>query len=615
GFYLSVGLFVSGLTSDQIVAFILATVVCFLFFMTGIPFITAQLDGWSGFFALGTKLQNFVGVTQHFEGLQRGVIDIKNLVYFIGMSILFLLLNSWFTDIRLRKGGKFKASVYGVVIFCAVVFLNVVASRIEGGRFDLTEDKLFTVSKAAKNVLSSLKAPVKIKFYITPAEKMPSEMKNLERDIRDKLEEFKLAAKGKLHFEIFNPTGEGALAEKIQKLDIQPIQVQSIDKDEIGVKLIYSALSISYLDKKEEVIPAVHPRNIQNLEYELISRVYKISAERKPKLAVYAPREVFPPEIVQFYLRTGRPIPEPKDLFSSINEIFSTENYTVETIDLTKESQIPEGTDTLLVLRPKDLNDRQRYELGEYLRKGGNLILGIQTFEYDYNPQGRNGTQVFGKKVNPNINPLLSNFGITVDDRILMDSNHEVLMIPTNQKFLGFNTVMNVPVKLPMQIAISAENMNKEVSISNRLSAFLYLWGTAITYDAEALKKNGITAKVLATSGSDSWRTDFKDGLLPLTALSPPPEGFEGKLPVAVLFEGAFPNLYEGKEIPEWPKPKEETDGDAKQESVPEKADEKAGAPGKMILVGSGKMFDDNLIGAAQNGMLLINSVDALSLG
>ena len=92
-FFLSVGMFVSGLCRDQIVAFIIGLVACFAFFMVGTEPIAGLIDGWAS--GVGTFLKNHVGMTTHFAGIERGVIDLRDVVYFVSMTTLFLVLNTF----------------------------------------------------------------------------------------------------------------------------------------------------------------------------------------------------------------------------------------------------------------------------------------------------------------------------------------------------------------------------------------------------------------------------------------------------------------------------------------------------------------------------------------
>ena len=91
GLFLAIGIFVSGLFKDQIAAFLVAMLICLALVLIGT--FAVEIDGWiSGF---GSFLGNTLGVTQQFSELQRGVVDVRNVVYFVSMTGLFLVLNAW----------------------------------------------------------------------------------------------------------------------------------------------------------------------------------------------------------------------------------------------------------------------------------------------------------------------------------------------------------------------------------------------------------------------------------------------------------------------------------------------------------------------------------------
>jgi ABC-type transport system involved in multi-copper enzyme maturation permease subunit len=98
GLYLAIGICVSGFFRDQIAAFILTLLACFFFFLAGTPFIAALLDGWVPGF--GSFLQEGFGLTSHFEGIQRGVIGLNNVIYFVAFSAVFLVLNTLSLETR-----------------------------------------------------------------------------------------------------------------------------------------------------------------------------------------------------------------------------------------------------------------------------------------------------------------------------------------------------------------------------------------------------------------------------------------------------------------------------------------------------------------------------------
>ncbi|MBK7711621.1 MAG: gliding motility-associated ABC transporter permease subunit GldF [Bacteroidales bacterium] len=81
--YASAGIFASSVTDNQVVAFILAVLICFFLFMGFESF--AYLPGLK-------KLDEFVirlGINEHYKSLSRGVVDIRDAVYFIAVALIF----------------------------------------------------------------------------------------------------------------------------------------------------------------------------------------------------------------------------------------------------------------------------------------------------------------------------------------------------------------------------------------------------------------------------------------------------------------------------------------------------------------------------------------------
>jgi ABC-2 type transport system permease protein len=85
--YLAIGLWVSSLTENQIVAFILGVVFTFILFIIGHPFVTKALPS-----AL-VPLFTYIGLNSHFESMGRGVIDSRDIIYYLSVIGFFLFLN------------------------------------------------------------------------------------------------------------------------------------------------------------------------------------------------------------------------------------------------------------------------------------------------------------------------------------------------------------------------------------------------------------------------------------------------------------------------------------------------------------------------------------------
>ncbi len=93
GMYLSIGTLISSLTENQIVAFVLSAVICFVFFI-GFDFIAEAVPMLS-------VLSN-IGINEHYSSISRGVIDTRDIIYFISFIVLFL----YFTTLSIAKKRK-----------------------------------------------------------------------------------------------------------------------------------------------------------------------------------------------------------------------------------------------------------------------------------------------------------------------------------------------------------------------------------------------------------------------------------------------------------------------------------------------------------------------------
>jgi len=88
GAYISIGLLISSLTKNQIIAFILGVVVSFSFFIVGADFV---LSGTPLFLVPILKV---LGMGNHFYNIARGVIDSQDVIYYLSFIFLFLYLNA-----------------------------------------------------------------------------------------------------------------------------------------------------------------------------------------------------------------------------------------------------------------------------------------------------------------------------------------------------------------------------------------------------------------------------------------------------------------------------------------------------------------------------------------
>lgn len=632
-FFLAIGIFFSALCKDQIVAFVVTLLACFAIFLVGTDFVAAQMDSW--FDGLGTLLRDAVGLSEHYEAFLRGVIELTDILYFLVWIVLMLILNMMFIEGRSRAGMRvtFSAAV-AICVGIGLAFNWLIAGQ-SIARADVTEDKIYTVSPATGRILTNLEAPVRLTLYITPKSEMPTALTSLEQDVLDKLEEMRLAGDGKLKYNVVNlraanvlgkaddpfaekddnePEDEAkAIEERMLDKGLAPFQVQAMDADQVTNKLIYSSIGVAYRAEKEEFIPQILPQNLDQLEYRLVNVIYKIARPEPAVVALVAPKDTVPPEMRQMYMQMGQPVPESMDPYADLEEWLRAEKYDVKRVALTKEDPLPDEYDTLVVLNPREFNERQWWEVNRALVSGKDVFLAVQEYEWNYQIV-RNRLSVSKNPLMPNVNTMLEKYGLGVSKDFLMDVNKVTLNIPAGGDALARLLGGGQPVDLPIQMHTTLAQMNQDVSITSGLGMVLYLWGTALDLDDEKLSELGLEHQVLMQSSERAWAVpaDAPTETLNDALQNPPAEG--DQFPLMAMVTGQFPDAFKDEPRPAWP-PERPRPGQPPQ--PPEEEGEPAPiqpAPGKLVLLGCAESFNDNMLTSANNLDLFLNTVDALAL-
>ena len=92
GAFLSIGSFVSALTKNQVIAFIVAAVICFLFVMSSLPMVLGFFNAWAPAFIIsGIESLSFLS---HFQQITKGVISLPSFIFFMSMIVFFLFANT-----------------------------------------------------------------------------------------------------------------------------------------------------------------------------------------------------------------------------------------------------------------------------------------------------------------------------------------------------------------------------------------------------------------------------------------------------------------------------------------------------------------------------------------
>ena len=319
--YTAIGLFISSRTDNQIVALILTVVTCGIFYMIGTRGIT-EFAGET----VGTILRS-LATGSRFESIQRGVVDIRDLVYYLSLAGVFLILNVLSLDSKRwsigahTAGYRFNAIMATMLLTLNLIALNLWLHPLNGIRLDLTSNREYTLSDTTIDMLDNLQEPLLIRGYFS--ERTHPLLSPLVPRISDMLREYEVASNGNVTLEIIDPAQNPDLeAEANQSYGIRPMPFQIAGRYESAVVNAYFDILIRYGDQNEvlnfrDLIEVEAYRDgqmdvrLRNLEYDLTRTVKKVvfgfqnidavlaSLSEAAQLTLFATPNTMPPEFTE----------------------------------------------------------------------------------------------------------------------------------------------------------------------------------------------------------------------------------------------------------------------------------------------------------------------------
>lgn len=284
GAYIAIGLFVSSKSDNQIVSLIVTIVICGFFLMLGS----------SSFGALFTshweELLGLLGTGSRFESIVRGVIDFRDVYYYLSLMGAFLALNTysleslkWSSEGRTQTHSYFRSLTFMIVANFLVA--NFWLHRSHTTRVDLTEGDSYSISEATESILDQLQEPLLIRGYFSS--KTHPLLAPLVPQIRDMIREYAAVSGGSVRAEFIDPRENPELEEEAaRKFGIKPVPFQIADKYQSSLVNSYFDLVVQYGDKFEvlgfrdliEVKPLGDQRidvKLRNLEYDITRSIKK----------------------------------------------------------------------------------------------------------------------------------------------------------------------------------------------------------------------------------------------------------------------------------------------------------------------------------------------------
>ncbi len=282
--YVAIGVTVSSKTDNQIVSLMVTVLVCSVFYLIGSDTLTSLFGNKAGeiFKALGTG--------SRFTSITRGVIDFRDLYYYLSIVGVFLCLNVYFLESgRWADVGRSNHSRWRWVtgLFVAnFVAGNLWLYQTNWTRVDMTEGNIYSISDATEGYIEQLQEPLLIRGYFSA--KTHPLLSPLVPQLRDLIVEYSVAGQGKIRSEFIDPLENPELEKEAgEKFGIKPVPFQVADRYQASLVNSYFDVVIQYGDQYEvlsfrdliEVKSQVEGEvdvELRNPEYEITRSIKKV---------------------------------------------------------------------------------------------------------------------------------------------------------------------------------------------------------------------------------------------------------------------------------------------------------------------------------------------------
>jgi ABC-type uncharacterized transport system involved in gliding motility auxiliary subunit len=269
-----------------------------------------------------------------------------------------------------RRRGSFgsRRGMSLIALGCVAIMLvsvNIIAARFWTTRLDLTEDKLYTLSRGTRLTLAQIQEPITLRLYYSTrlGADAPSYGVYAER-VREMLDQYVAAAHGKIRLEVFNPVPFSGIEDQAVGFGLQGVPL-----DQQG-NLVYFGLAGTNSTDDEQVISFFSPDREKFLEYDLTRLVHSLAS---PKRTVVGLLSSLPLEgDMHAAMAGGASMPMP--ILDQLRQLDDVENLMP---DLTA---IPPAVDVLMVVQPQDLPDNLLFAIDQFVLKGGKAIVFVDPY-------------------------------------------------------------------------------------------------------------------------------------------------------------------------------------------------------------------------------------------
>ncbi len=349
-------------------------------------------------------------------------------------------------DNLISEKNKSKLQMF-LIIIGFILFIMLSNNIFKGFRFDLTENKLYTLGEGTYNIINKIEDNLVLNYYFSESlTKEDNYLRAYAKRIKELLEEYELRSRGKIKLNIIDPVPFSDEEDDAMKYGLQGVPSKTKDES------IFFGLVASNRYDSYEVIKFFDPGKEAFIEYEITRVVYSLLGLKKPSIGVMTSLPMFG----GYNFTRNEPTPE-WALIQQLKPLFD-----VTLID--KKIKDLEKFDILLLAHPKKLTSADKKNvLSFYENKGKIMVLYDVYSEADPEFQDPSLPPQGGGIQSSDFQELLDKIGVTINSaKVLLDRKYAIPVTSANS---------DRPIKHAAILSFPKKAFNKENNITSKLNS------------------------------------------------------------------------------------------------------------------------------------------------
>jgi len=358
---------------------------------------------------------------------------------------------------ELRK----KNSLKQLALISAVLIVVNFAGSYVFKRFDMTDDKRYTLSEASVNVIEQVKEPLYIDIFL--GGDLPPEFKRLQNEIRQVLEEYQVY-NGNITFNFVDPLAEEEDVQKnIQDMYAMGFSPTNIEMTRKGKKSLIQIFpwAIANMGQKSVRIPLLVNnfmtnkddninKSVQLLEYNFSDAITKLAIIGKKKIAVLKGNGEMPDKYMS-------------DFLLSLKEYYLLGEFNLDSVKGDKQKTLDnlKRFDLAIIAKPtKAFTDEEKAVFDQYIMNGGKTLWMVDRVAADLDSLRNKTASTLAIPRDLNLDDMFFKYGVRVNGNLVQD----LLSTPISVQSANGE----VPVDWPFSPVVrSRENhpINKNINI------------------------------------------------------------------------------------------------------------------------------------------------------